>query len=1186
MKRALGILFSALLSGLTALAGGSGPDSRSVPITWSPSPSQVRAWTDPEALSRRSSPPVVSVKVPVPAWAEDVALTVKSSEWTFFSGETSDPPEDPPCLLGPGGTWEGVAFREVLVHPVRSGGEGSPGLLLTRLQAAVSWSEEPAEAKPDLCEGRLHRGAGLFAAPLALSGPSTGPAPSANAPEQGLASPPQGLRIRVTRDGIVRLGRDDLVSFGFLPDGIPLEDFHLTSQGVEVPLAVEGPETGPFGPGHALVFYGQKADLPNRNLFNGGDFTEENVYWLTSGGGTPGLRMDALDGAPGRGFTQATQFVSRQRVEANTFFFNIYHYRPNGDLWYFGSPVYKNQPRTYVLPLPHSASGSVTVEALIAALSSGTHSLQATLNGVPPAAGPYPAAWSGLGLSSFQWTFEPPIVPGDATLTLTVPGTGDYLIPDYFDVSYARDFTADGGSLSFSDAGPDARYVVPGLAFSPWILDLSRMDAATGLALPRLVTGAAYDAGSGSATFEMAQDPLVPERRVAVSSAPLLPDSAEMASPRDLSSPSLGADLLLLTHPDFHPEGADSAWQDFVARRSGEMAVESVDIQEVYDNYSHGIFDPTAIRSFLEAAAAHWTPAPRYVLLIGDATYDYKNANADTGLKNWVPTMMFEDLTDSTYMGRYPSDAWYGDVNGDGFPDMAVGRLPVRTYEALEAVLDKIAAYEDQTLAGAWYKTGLFLADTYTQWWEQEFEFYNTYLRDTFLGPPWQNLHVYFHDAPYNGTDADACAAAIRSGWPQSALVHYSGHSGVAFYGKSYAIFTAFPSRNCGTGTCLDSDVDLLPSIVPGGAPLPFVVNSSCYNSAFNEVGTEALMEALVARGDGGAIGSSGFSTIAYQDEEEAFNTALFLQAFGAPKVRRIGDLVEAGRFALPSTVSRAVLGNVLLGDPTLKLRLPAPPAPEGLTAASNDGAVALEWTAPSPAPSSYAVYRSEDAGQTWTQAGTPSGGATAFAVTGLTNGQAYSFYMTGVDVEGFEGPPSDVVSATPAPVPCSLACEAAAPSVASTGSASAFDSTLTSEHCAGSPSYLWDFGDGYASTEADPVHVYTAPGAYNWSLTVSQDGAVCQETGSLTAVVPPTVTSVKKVASPFRIILTGGNFHSDVAVYVDGAPWPTVTWKSASKVVLKGGATLKAEFPSGVPVSLRLVNGDGGETTVVYTRP
>jgi PKD repeat protein len=33
---------------------------------------------------------------------------------------------------------------------------------------------------------------------------------------------------------------------------------------------------------------------------------------------------------------------------------------------------------------------------------------------------------------------------------------------------------------------------------------------------------------------------------------------------------------------------------------------------------------------------------------------------------------------------------------------------------------------------------------------------------------------------------------------------------------------------------------------------------------------------------------------------------------------------------------------------------------------------------------------------------------------------------------------------------------------------------------------YLWDFGDGITSTEQSPAHLYTSPGTYTVSLTVS----------------------------------------------------------------------------------------------------
>ena len=112
-------------------------------------------------------------------------------------------------------------------------------------------------------------------------------------------------------------------------------------------------------------------------------------------------------------------------------------------------------------------------------------------------------------------------------------------------------------------------------------------------------------------------------RRFALSSSPLLPDSVQLCASRDLASPSMAADLLIITHPDFHPSGHDSEWQDYLIRRRATMDVEAVDIQEVYDNFSDGIFDPTAIRTFLQVALGAWSKAPSYVLLVGDGTCDY-----------------------------------------------------------------------------------------------------------------------------------------------------------------------------------------------------------------------------------------------------------------------------------------------------------------------------------------------------------------------------------------------------------------------------------------------------------------------------------------------------------------------------------------------------------------------------------
>ena len=48
---------------------------------------------------------------------------------------------------------------------------------------------------------------------------------------------------------------------------------------------------------------------------------------------------------------------------------------------------------------------------------------------------------------------------------------------------------------------------------------------------------------------------------------------------------------------------------------------------------------------------------------------------------------------------------------------------------------------------------------------------------------------------------------------------------------------------------------------------------------------------------------------------------------------------------------------------------------------------------------------------------------------------------------------------------------------------------------------------------------------------------------------------------------------------------WPSVKMKDSATLTLKKGSTLKSRFPKGVPVTLRVVNPDGGQASMSYTR-
>ena len=57
----------------------------------------------------------------------------------------------------------------------------------------------------------------------------------------------------------------------------------------------------------------------------------------------------------------------------------------------------------------------------------------------------------------------------------------------------------------------------------------------------------------------------------------------------------------------------------------------AVAVEDAYDEFGHGEAHPEAIRDFLEHAFHGWARAPRYVLLLGDASFDFKD-HMRTGL--------------------------------------------------------------------------------------------------------------------------------------------------------------------------------------------------------------------------------------------------------------------------------------------------------------------------------------------------------------------------------------------------------------------------------------------------------------------------------------------------------------------------------------------------------------------------
>lgn len=98
------------------------------------------------------------------------------------------------------------------------------------------------------------------------------------------------------------------------------------------------------------------------------------------------------------------------------------------------------------------------------------------------------------------------------------------------------------------------------------------------------------------------------------------PAGFSLNQPSTLNAASNQADLLIISHRDFMPSVAPLV----ALRQSQGLTVQTADVEDVYDEFSFGAHGAKALKDFLAYinTPGSWAKAPKYVLLVGDASYD------------------------------------------------------------------------------------------------------------------------------------------------------------------------------------------------------------------------------------------------------------------------------------------------------------------------------------------------------------------------------------------------------------------------------------------------------------------------------------------------------------------------------------------------------------------------------------
>ena len=265
------------------------------------------------------------------------------------------------------------------------------------------------------------------------------------------------------------------------------------------------------------------------------------------------------------------------------------------------------------------------------------------------------------------------------------------------------------------------------------------------------------------------------------------PDSIVQNIPSDLRNLSNGADYIIITHKDFIP-----AAQRLADYRSSNLQgvatprIKVVDVDQIYNEFSYGLMNPLALNSFAKYAYESWqSPAPQYIALMGDMSYDYRKI-FPTSRPNFIPSPSYH----ATIYGQAPSDNAIVTVSGnDIIPDIALGRISCETMEEADILVDKIINYPADANKD-WKQNVLLVSSGLSAEDENQFKFNdrNILLENSYLKPNgikatkifrYPNKPEYL---PFQGEGPDI-RREIDNG---AVIVNYYGHGGGFTMGFSF----------------------------------------------------------------------------------------------------------------------------------------------------------------------------------------------------------------------------------------------------------------------------------------------------------------------------------------------------------------------------------------------------------------
>ena len=372
-------------------------------------------------------------------------------------------------------------------------------------------------------------------------------------------------------------------------------------------------------------------------------------------------------------------------------------------------------------------------------------------------------------------------------------------------------------------------------------------------------------------------------------------------------------ELLIVYHPAF-----ENDIDRYVEHRSsfGNLNVKAININHVYNEFSGGKVDPSAIRDFAKMVYDR-TLNFKYLLLVGDGSYDYKQLTPDVPDHNFIPAYETKESLDP--IDGFPSDDYYAllDLNEGtdlvGQLDIAVGRFPVKTAEEFTGLVDKLIHYDTHPdTQGDWKLKLGFAAD------DEDSGRHLTDTEDIAIKtkakyPDFNQQKIYFdafiqESTPGGARFPDATKELNNSVFKGVLVLNYLGHGGP----KGWAQERVLQVSDVQSWNNYDN--------------IPLLITATCSFTGYDEPSVESAGEVSFLNEKGGTIALFSTTRAVFASDNKRLVLSVYDTMFSTQggQLQTLGEIIMRGKNSnFQDTLKINARKFSLIGDPSMRLSVP-----------------------------------------------------------------------------------------------------------------------------------------------------------------------------------------------------------------------------------------------------------------------